>query len=156
MSLLVCPKCGKRISEYMGICSNCGCKIADADGKTVQAEQCIINGVKCDKEEVKAVIHNGEYLKFLTNECGMTGREASHFLAVIKFNNNEIPDSYEECLERYIESNRARGRAIQRYKAAKAIHCPRCHSTNVEKFLRGGLCPYVRWRCEKCGRQFSV
>lgn len=114
---------------------------------------CRIHGIVHNLSDIQEYIDQGRFDGAITlalhENHGMDIIDALTFEDVIQYNNREIPIDYDEALKKFQAYNKSRIRN-------KAVSCPYCHSTNVEKFVRGGLCPYVRWRCEKCGRQFSV
>ena len=156
MSLVVCPECGNNVSEYAEACPKCGCPmcviksiIRKQNRPPIPEGFCNMKGVLCSKDELQEMYKKDTLCDYLMETCHLSGGEVVYLFGILEMNNGEFPDDYEEAFERYKERNIA-------LRESKAIRCPYCHSTNVEKFLRGGLCPYVRWRCEKCGRQFSV
>ena len=61
---------------------------------------------------------------------GFEALDALLFEDVVKFNNNEIPADYNECLARMRESN-------SRRVNANLILCPNCRSSNVQKISAG-------------------
>lgn len=70
-------------------------------------------------EEVKAI-------KTIMEIIQIPALEAKLIVDVIKFNNNEIPVDYNECLEHMRAGN-------QRRVNANTVTCPYCHSSNVKK-----------------------
>lgn len=92
---------------------------------------CKINGRIHNLEEVQKLIKsdglNGKVTLYMyENKIFNDIIEADLFEEVIRFNNNEIPADYNECLERLQARNSAR---VNR----NLITCPNCKSTNVQK-----------------------
>lgn len=139
MGLLKCPECSNEVSEYADKCQNCGCPIDVIIKKTNQnCSKIFINGIKgiSDDREIdltdfnkkvskEILLDEYEVMKFLIENYKVKGIDANLIAEVIKFNNNEIPADYNECLERMRASNRAR---VNR----NTITCPNCHSSNVK------------------------
>lgn len=79
---------------------------------------------------------------------------------VIKFNNNEIPADYNECLKRMQDYN-------QRRVNVNTVTCPYCHSSNVKKITNTSRAVHTalfgvfslgrnskNYHCNKCKSDF--
>lgn len=121
---------------------------------------CRINGKIENLEHIQKLIDNNQFngeitLAMYENKI-FDIVEASTFEEVIKFNNNEIPTDYNECLKRMQESN-------SRRVNANVPKCPTCGSTRIQKisvskkalgvFGFGLLSKTARnqFECKKCG-----
>lgn len=147
MSLLKCPECGNGVSEYAEQCPNCGFPISSVNKVKIPEGYCNINGVLCSKEEIKKMIKEDTIYQFLLNDCKLAGGAASLFENVIEFNNNEIPDDYNVCLEK-------RRNYIKERTEKNAVHCKYCGSTNVKKLKYNFYNLGKEWHCNNCGSDF--
>lgn len=150
MSLLKCPECSKDVSEFAECCPNCGCPISMIKNNVKMSEYCKINDVRYSKERIRTLIKENQLFKFLLDECQLPSREASFFMNVMEFNNDEIPDDYQECLERMIAANKARVAKLEKNK----VHCKYCRSTNVKKLKYNFYNFGKEWHCNNCGSDF--
>ena len=123
---------------------------------------CKINGTIENLEDIQNLIDKNEFSGKITltmyEKYGWDIQDAILFEDVIKFNNNEIPADYNECLERMRARNSARHSNVPK--------CPTCGSTNIEKisvtkkvtggFLFGLFSSDVRntMHCKKCGHKW--
>ena len=121
---------------------------------------CKINGVIQNLEDVQKVLDGidkeNDIIQIMYKNHGFEPLDALLFEDVIKFNNNEIPADYNECLKRMQESN-------SRRVNANVPKCPTCGSTRIQKisvskkalgvFGFGLLSKTARsqFECKKCG-----
>lgn len=140
MSLLICPECNSKVSEYANKCTNCGCPMnIIKESRNKRNHKILMKGlpgVSNDREHDLTEFDNNatdeilsdkiRITEMLMSEYSIKWEDASVIAEVIKFNNNEIPADYNECLERMRARNRER---VNR----NLITCPNCHSSNVQK-----------------------
>lgn len=164
MALIKCTECGHQVSDKAEICPSCGYKVSDikkdiSNSKYKNKYDCKINGVvhdlsflkdiieeEPDKEMIHPKIVHGMYKSGIFGEDAL---EALLFADVIKFNNNEIPNDYNEKLEEMRAHNRAE-------VLSRQPKCPTCSSTNIRKlgfFETGIYCPKT-FRCNNCGYEW--
>lgn len=135
MALLICPECSHIVSEYAISCPNCGCPINIIkqllEDVSIKSTQNIMkyDGVEYDFSEVKKLLCENnkskafqEIINIIPN---ISSVNLSLIIDVIKFNNNEIPYDYEECLERLRDYNSSGHRNYTK--------CPTCGSSNVKR-----------------------
>lgn len=118
MSLIICPECGKEISNKAKHCVHCGCPIYNPN-------ICILNGIKQDLsflidgtcDELDAIIK----INTLTGSCFETSYEIVGEIMDTK----KIPPILNiKTKEEYLlEKNQ--------------IHCPKCGSTSIGVTNRG-------------------
>lgn len=128
MSLIRCCECNEQISEYAEFCPKCGCPMNVIKNNCVKQGTFFYNNILYDIEDVTVLLNKGETvpaIKLLANILNISLGDAKFIIDVIKFNNNEIPADYNECLERLREYN-SRGHR-------NSPKCPTCGSMNVEK-----------------------
>lgn len=122
---------------------------------------CKINGTIYNLSKIQNLIDENKFngsitLSLYEDKIFEDCIDASTFEEVIKFNNNEIPADYNECLERMREFNRSR---INR----NLPKCPTCGSTRIRKIGTGERVASVlglgilskkinkTWKCSNCG-----
>lgn len=133
MALLTCPECNHVVSEYAIACPNCGCPIEMInkliEDSLIKSTQNIMkyNGVEYDFSDIKQIINETSSIptKEIMLKLNVNGVDAFLVRDVIKFNNNEIPYDYTECLERMKAYNRSGHRNYPK--------CPICGSSKVQK-----------------------
>lgn len=129
---------------------------------------CKINGKVENLEDIQNLIDENELTGKITltmyEKYGWDIQDAILFEEVIKFNNNEIPADYNECLERMRNHN---ARSVEIATANKP-KCPTCGSYSISKitvtkkatktFLFGifGAMDDAgkTWKCNKCGSKW--
>jgi len=133
MALLTCPECNHIVSEHAIACPNCGCPI-DMIKKliediSIKSTQNIMkyDGIEYDFSDIKKIIDEQGSIptKEIMLKLNVNGVNAFLIRDVIKFNNNEIPYDYEECLERLRDYNSSGHRNYPK--------CPTCGSSNVKR-----------------------
>ena len=134
---------------------------------------CKINGTIENLEDVQNLIDKNEFSGKITltmyEKYGWNIQDAILFEDVIKFNNNEIPADYNECLERMKARNRAEANAIRANsgKPTNSVKCPYCKSTNTTKISNAKKAVAVglfgifgmskaskQWHCNSCKSDF--
>lgn len=134
---------------------------------------CKINGTIENLEDIQNLIDKNEFSGKITltmyEKYGWNIQDAILFEDVIKFNNNEIPADYNECLERMRARNRAEANAIRANsgKPTNSIKCPYCKSTNTTKISNAKKAVAVglfgifgmskaskQWHCNSCKSDF--
>ena len=134
---------------------------------------CKINGTIENLEDIQNLIDKNEFSGKITltmyEKYGWNIQDAILFEDVIKFNNNEIPADYNECLERMKARNRAEANAIRANsgKPTNSVKCPYCKSTNTTKISNAKKAVAVglfgifgmskaskQWHCNSCKSDF--
>lgn len=134
---------------------------------------CKINGTIENLEDIQNLIDKNEFSGKITltmyEKYGWNIQDAILFEDVIKFNNNEIPADYNECLERMRARNRAEANAIRANsgKPTNSVKCPYCKSTNTTKISNAKKAVAVglfgifgmskaskQWHCNSCKSDF--
>lgn len=132
MALLKCFECGNNVSEYAQSCPNCGCPInlikEKIETQNTDKQIMLYNKKEYDFFEVYSLLCNNQTvpaIKKCVEILKISTIEAKLVIDVIKFNNNEIPYDYEECLERLRDYNSSGHRNYPK--------CPTCGSSNVKR-----------------------
>lgn len=134
---------------------------------------CRINGKIENLQDIQNVLDKidteNDIIDIMVHQHGFDPLDALLFEDVIKFNNNEIPADYNECLERMKARNRAEANAIRANsgKPTNSVKCPYCKSTNTTKISNAKKAVAVglfgifgmskaskQWHCNSCGSDF--
>lgn len=130
MALIKCCECNHEISEYAKECPHCGCPIDIIKISTQKnTDNIIYNGKIYDFTQVKILLVENKDVDAIKAVSSITEEpifQSKMIVDVIKFNNNEIPADYNECLKRMCESN-------SRRVNANVPKCPTCGSTRIQK-----------------------
>ncbi len=135
MAIILCPECGREISDKSKQCIYCGYPLEEysSNSKENNNESCIyvINGHKFQIDEgfandIKTLVKNKEAVKLhkvscnIANMTKMTNEEASDFLTAFIKNNFIAPEKY------------------RNYNTPTfVIRCPKCGSTSISTINRG-------------------
>lgn len=135
---------------------------------------CRIDGKIYNLKKIQDIIDENtskpNYGKIFLASIEEYGLPEDNFLdQLIKFNNNEIPADYNECLERMKARNRAEANAIRANsgKPTNSVNCPYCKSTNTTKISNAKKAVAVglfgifgmskaskQWHCNNCKSDF--
>lgn len=158
MALIVCPECGKEVSDKCEACIHCGYPLVNT--------KCNINGVIYDfKRELPIALleKTDDYISAIGDirvKTSLTLGDACELVDIIR-DIREIPESFtpefplEDREKLYGDST------------GRSIKCPYCHSTDTKKisgFSRAvevGLLGMLamdrmgkQWHCNHCGSDF--
>ncbi len=157
MALIVCPECGKEISDKSEVCIHCGYPLINT--------KCNINGVIYDlKEELPIALleKREDYLSAvgeIRKKTLLTLGDACELLYTIR-KIRAIPESF---IPEFPLEDREK---LYGNSKGKSVECPYCHSTNTKKisttskaintamfgFL--GTKRHKQWHCNSCGIDF--
>lgn len=150
MALIICPECGKQVSNQAKQCIHCGYPLNSGD-------ICIIDGVEVDLTEFKAKIlqqdfKNDEIINKLAFELAMKSGSLN------KFDSLEIIDS----IKKTGEIPHSFTTTYAKKQRLNQIRCPKCSSTSISTGSRGyslawgfiGANKTVN-RCANCGYKWE-
>lgn len=156
MALIMCPECGREVSNKTSVCIHCGFPINNEKKENV----CIINKREYDLTEIKnrllSANRDDKQLIYSIEEDMVEAIDgfsifAAAYLAIYILDTKQVPESFDA--EKY---------AIKFKKDDGLVHCPRCDSTNVVTGQRGysmvwGFIGSNRTmnRCAKCGHKWE-
>ena len=166
MALILCPECGKQISDKAKCCIHCGFPLNEIDTEKILTPKapcdnmCSINGIIYDLSDLKDYVFNEQRKKEVSpfdkswelakTINGLTGGGAIHLMAEIQ-KTGKVPKYFD--VSQYISKAKVDD---------GLIHCPRCDSTNIVTGQRGysmmwGFIGSNRTmnRCAKCGHKWE-
>lgn len=158
MALIVCPECGKEISDKSEACIHCGYPLINT--------KCNINGIIYDfKEELPIALlektddYAAAYGK-IRRKTSLTLADAGDLIRIIK-EMKAIPETF---TPKYPLENRER---LYKESKAKNVECPYCHSNNVKKITTTSKAVHTalfgifsvgrnskQWHCNQCNSDF--
>lgn len=124
MALIICPECGREISDKCEICIHCGFPLVNT--------KCNINGIVYDfKDELPiALLKNvDDYMPVygkIRRKTSLTLADAGDLIDIIR-ETKAIPPTF---TPKYALENREE---LYGDSKVKNIECPYCHSTNTKK-----------------------
>lgn len=153
MALIICPECGKQVSDLSKQCIHCGCPI-------LRENECLIEGVVFDlsrtKEEVLSCNdYTNENVTWeiawnLSMQTRVLAKPAAMALMDIIRQTGEVPKTFDTTPYRREQSSPSQ------------VHCPKCSSTQIVTGQRGYS---VVWgfmgsnktmnRCANCGHKWE-
>ncbi len=157
MALIVCPECGKEISDKSEVCIHCGYPLINT--------KCNINGVVYDfKEELPIALleKTDDYVAAygkIRRKTSLTLADTGDLIRTIK----ELKAIPETFTPKYPLENREKlyGDSV------KSIECPYCHSTDTKKITTVSKAAHTalfgifslsrnnkQWHCNVCGSDF--
>lgn len=156
MALIICPECGKEISDKSEACIHCGYPLINT--------KCNINGIVYDfKEELPiALLEKEDYFPAIgkiRRKTSLTLTDGIDLVDIIR-ETKAIPESF---TPKYPLEDREKKYA---YLKEKSAECPYCHSTRTEKIgwldrvgsaeLWGLGSPIIgkQFHCNNCGADF--
>ena len=137
MALIICPDCGKEISDKSDRCINCGCPINVI--KKNESTICNIEGKSYDLTDVLNLISNGKYKDSFLKLKSILNISIKNCLNIIEFIDisETIPEYYE--IKQYTKKEESEAyRKILSMKDDKIkqsntpVSCPKCGSTNIQ------------------------
>lgn len=152
MALIICPECGKEISDKAIQCINCGFPLQEIENTYVShTNTCKINGDEYDLSRVIESVRNNkndfkqkEAHKILADITGLSSPDRGRLLYII-LKNDKIPQSYNSGdFKKPVDNGTPKS-------------CPKCGSTEFtplrKKFslLTGFATNKVDMVCSKCG-----
>lgn len=161
MSLIVCPECGKEISDKSDVCIHCGYPLINMINT-----KCNINGVIYDfKEELQIALleKREEYISAIgkiRKKTSLTLGDAGELVDVIR-EIKAIPESFtpEFPLE---DREKLYGNSKE-----KSVECPYCHSKDTKKITNTSKAVHTaifgifsvsrnskQWHCNSCNSDF--
>lgn len=169
MALIKCTECGKDISDKAAACPHCGCpleeilKTFNSQESKIEAgclvdekkDTCTYKGKIYNFQGVQEIIdtYHGDIKRdcfnaiceYLSENFDFDTIDVILLAQVIQFNNNQIPNDFDEALEAFRAHNRS-----------KRPKCPTCGSQNLQKlkhweksWLSGTL--DKTFKCKNCG-----
>lgn len=155
MTLVICPECGKEISNKSEKCINCGYPLINYI--------CNINGVEYNlkNEFTMALVDNNHRLKAIGSLRKKTSLSLSDGIDLIDLirDTRSVPNNF---IPKYPLEDRSK----YDNTSSNAITCPYCHSKNTNKIsnlskagsvaLFGIFSQKVKkqWHCNNCGSDF--
>lgn len=124
MALIICPECGKEVSDKSEVCIHCGFPLVNT--------KCDINGIVYDfKEELPiALLKNvDDYMPVygkIRRKTSLTLADAGDLIDIIR-EIKAIPPTF---TPKYPLEDREK---LYGCSKVKNVECPYCHSTNVKK-----------------------
>lgn len=179
MSLIVCPECGKQISDKANTCVNCGWPVQPnfTENTTTVLEKevssnriCVIEGVSYDLTNIYNEISinnapNNELDKMIKKlGTPLLSGSRGHLIGAIRelgyvppvFNSGDV--LYEGTIMNYKE----RDAIVAEKRANSPVRCPKCKSTSIATTNRGYS---LVWGfigsgkpmnvCQKCGYKWK-
>lgn len=157
MALIVCPECGKEISDKSEVCIHCGYPLINT--------KCNINGIIYDfKEELPIALleKREDYISAIgkiRKKTSLTLTDGCNLVDTIR-KIGAIPESF---IPEFPLEDREK---LYGNSKGKSVECPYCHSTNTKKisttskaintamfgFL--GTKRHKQWHCNSCGIDF--
>lgn len=158
MALIVCPECGKEISDKSEMCIHCGYPLLNT--------KCNINGVIYDfKEELPIALleKTDDYVSAIgkiRKKTSLTLADAGALIDIIK----EIRAIPETFTPKFPLEDREK---LYGNSKEKSIECPYCHSTNTNKITITSKAVHTalfgifsmgrnskQWHCNQCNSDF--
>lgn len=158
MALIVCPECGKEVSDKSEVCIHCGYPLINT--------KCNINGVIYDfKEELPIALleKTDEYVSAvgkIRKKTSLTLGDAGELVDIIR----EIKAIPESFIPEFPLENREK---LYGNSKEKIVECPYCHSKNTKKISglskAGSVALFgifalgktsKQWHCNQCNSDF--
>lgn len=155
MALIICPECGKEISDKSETCIHCGYPLINYTCKINDKEYNL-------KDELSmALVNNDDWIKAIGSLRRKTSLTLSDGDELI-----ELMRSTKSVPYIYIPKHPLEDRSKYENKTSNVIICPYCHSTDTKKIsglskagsvaLFGIFSQKIKkqWHCNKCGSDF--
>ena len=157
MALIVCPECGKEMSDKSGVCIHCGYPLINT--------KCNINGVVYDfKEELPIALleKTDDYVSVfgkIRKKTSLTLMDADDLVDIIR----EIKAIPETFTPKYPLEDREK---LYGDSKEKSIECPYCNSKDTKKISTTskvvntavwgifGTKRHKQWHCKNCKSDF--
>lgn len=158
MALIVCPECGKEVSDKSEACIHCGYPLINT--------KCNINGIVYDfKEELPIALleKTEDYVSAIgkiRKKTSLTLMDADDLVDIIR----EIKAIPETFTPKYPLEDREKLYGDSR---GKSVECPYCHSKNIKKISglskAGSVALFgifavgkagKQWHCNNCNSDF--
>lgn len=157
MALIVCPECGKEVSDKSEVCIHCGYPLINT--------KCNINGVIYDfKEELPIALleKTDDYVAAIgkiRKKTSLTLMDADDLVDIIR----EIKVIPEIFTPKYPLEDRDK---LYENSKEKSVECPYCHSKDTKKISTTskvvntavwgifGTKRHKQWHCNKCKSDF--
>lgn len=158
MALIVCPECGKEISDNSEVCIHCGYPLINT--------KCNINGVIYDfKEELPIALleKREDYISAIgkiRKKTSLTLVDGNNLVNIIR-ETKAIPEKF---TPKYPLENREK---LYGDSKTRRTECPYCHSTETKKITNTSKAIHTavfgifsvsrnskQWHCNKCGSDF--
>lgn len=158
MALIICPECGKEVSDKSEVCIHCGYPLINT--------KCNINGIIYDfKEELPIALleKTEDYVSVygkIRRKTSLTLADTGDLIRIIK----EIRAIPQTFTPKYPLENREE---LYGHLKTKNIECPYCHSTDTKKISTvskaGNLAVFgifalgkttKQWHCNNCDSDF--
>ena len=158
MALIVCPECGKEVSDKSEVCIHCGYPLINT--------KCNINGIIYDfKEELPIALleKTDDYVSVygkIRRKTSLTLADTGDLIDIIR-ETKAIPESF---TPKFPLENREK---IYGNPKEKGIVCPYCHSKDTKKISNlskvGSVALFgvfalgktsKQWHCNNCGSEW--
>lgn len=157
MALIICPECGKEISDKCEVCIHCGYPLINT--------KCNINGIIYDfKEELPIALQEKreDYISAIgkiRRKTSLTLVDGSNLVDIIR-KTKSIPLTF---TPKYPLEDREK---LYGDTKEKSVECPYCHSTNTSKISTTakvvntaiwgifGTKRHKQWHCNQCRSDF--
>lgn len=157
MALIICPECGKEISDKSEVCIHCGYPLINT--------KCNINGVIYDfKEELPIALleKTDEYIAAIgkiRKKTSLTLVDADDLVDIIR----EIKAIPENFTPKYPLEDREK---LYGNSKVESVECPYCHSKDTNKISTTakvvntavwgifGTKRHKQWHCNSCNSDF--
>lgn len=152
MSLLICPECRNKVSEYAELCPECGCPINIIKKKNQEIVDTLPDKIRC-------CVCGGVRMKdtYISNDykCTICGADVRMTLEEINEENNRKSSDQTSNIN---DNNQSQN--------PNTPHCPTCNSTNIHKIsvtskaLNAGLFGLLgnkrkkQFHCNNCGYEW--
>ncbi len=134
MSLIMCPECGRQVSDQATNCPGCGCPIAQATPHPQQERNFIeVNGQKLDINQLYT-LYSGNQVDIARAIHRMTNvslKESVRFASYCIANANHQSEEVIESAEQILNSEYEEAMRLEQLKKDKIPYCPKCHSTSI-------------------------
>lgn len=158
MALIICPECGKEVSDKSEVCIHCGYPLINT--------KCNINGIIYDfKEELPIALleKTDDYVSVygkIRKKTSLTLADTGDLIRIIK----EIRAVPETFTPKFPLENREK---IYGDPKEKSVECPYCHSTDTKKITTTSKAIHTalfgilsvgrnskNYHCNNCGADF--
>ena len=158
MALIVCPECGKEISDKSEVCIHCGCPLINT--------KCSINGIVYDfKDELPIALleKREDYISAIgkiRRKTSLTLVDGNNLVNIIR----EIKEIPENFTPKYPLEDREK---LYVGSKVESVECPYCHSKDTEKISNLSKAGSValfgifalgktskQWHCNVCNSDF--
>lgn len=157
MALIICPECGKEISDKSEVCIHCGCPLINT--------KCSINGIVYDfKDELPIALleKREDYISAIgkiRRKTSLTLVDGNNLVSIIR-ETRAIPEVF---TPKYPLEDREK---LYGSSKVESVECPYCHSKDTKKISTTakvvntavwgifGTKRYKQWHCNSCNSDF--